>query len=54
MTVTRKTPTTSKKPAQRPAASYVLSAPKGPRTISHKQIKQAVEKVFRDRLAGNV
>ena len=35
------------------AASYILSAPKGPRTVSHRQIKTAVEKVFRERAEAN-
>jgi hypothetical protein len=35
--------------AKSSAASYVLSAPKGPRTISHRRMKEAVEKVVRER-----
>ncbi len=39
--------------AKTSAASYVLSAPKGPRTISHRRIKEAVEKVVRERHVAN-
>jgi hypothetical protein len=35
------------------ADSYILSAPRGARTISHRQIKTAVEKVFRERAEAN-
>lgn len=31
------------------AAAHILSAPKGPRTVSHRKMKDAVEKVFRER-----
>ena len=31
------------------AAAHIMSAPKGPRTVSHQRIKAAVEKVFRER-----
>ncbi len=34
-------------------ASYILSAPKGARTLSHRRIKTAVEKVFRERAEAN-
>ena len=49
---------TAAKPApkqtpKKTTGSYVLSAPKGPRTVSHKRIKGAVEKVFRERLVAN-
>ncbi|MBV8915029.1 MAG: hypothetical protein JOZ05_18565 [Acetobacteraceae bacterium] len=33
--------------------SYILSAPKGARTVSHRQIKTAVKKVFRARAEAN-
>ncbi len=33
------------------AAAHILQAAKGPRTISHRKIEEAVEKVFRERLA---
>jgi hypothetical protein len=36
--------TTSAKPA-----AHILPAAKGPRTVSHRKIKEAVEKVFRER-----
>ena len=38
---------TAKKAAK--GAGYILAAPKGPRTVSHRRIKQAVDKVFRER-----
>ncbi len=31
------------------AAAHILQAAKGPRTVSHRKIKEAVEKVFRER-----
>ena len=31
------------------APVQILSAPKGPRTVTHRQLKEAVTKVFRDR-----
>ncbi len=54
MTVNRKTATSKTKSVQKSAGSYVLSPAKGPRTLSHKTIKAAVEKVFKERLARNV
>ncbi|MBV9537404.1 MAG: hypothetical protein JOY70_00575 [Acidisphaera sp.] len=33
------------------AAAHVLSAPKGPRTVTHRELKAAVDKVFRERAA---
>jgi hypothetical protein len=44
---------TPKVAAKSTAASYVLSAPKGPRTVSHRRIKAAVEKVVRERHVAN-
>lgn len=38
----------SKKAAQK-AATYILSAPRGARVLTHREIKQAVEKVFEER-----
>ena len=35
------------KPAR---ASYILEAPKGPRTVSHRKIKAAVDKLFSNRI----
>lgn len=35
--------------ASRNAAAHILQPAKGPRTISHRQIKEAVEKIFRER-----
>jgi hypothetical protein len=31
------------------ASAHILPAAKGPRTVSHRQIKEAVDKVFRER-----
>jgi hypothetical protein len=31
------------------AGAHILSAPRGPRLVSHDQIKKAVTKVFRER-----
>jgi hypothetical protein len=44
---------TPKVAAKSTGASYVLSAPKGPRTVSHRRIKAAVEKVVRERHVAN-
>lgn len=35
-----------KKPAVQGAASHILSAPRGARTLTHREIKQAVDRVF--------
>jgi hypothetical protein len=35
-------------------ATYILSAPKGARTLTHREIKQAVEKVFEEHYDQNV
>ncbi len=35
------------------AASYILSAPKGARTLTHRTIKQAVERVFEARYGAD-
>lgn len=43
----------SKASSRNIAGSYVLSAPNGPRTLSHRRIKAAVEKVFRERAYAN-
>ena len=37
------------KMASATAASHILPAANGPRTVSHRKIKEAVEKVFRER-----
>jgi hypothetical protein len=37
------------KTASGKAAAHILPAAKGPRTVSHRKIKEAVEKVFRER-----
>jgi hypothetical protein len=42
-----KAPTTKAATAQ--AAAHILPAAKGPRTISHRMIEEAVDKVFRER-----
>jgi hypothetical protein len=41
--------TAKKASARKAAAPHILAAPKGPRTVSHRRIKQAVDKVFRER-----
>lgn len=38
----------ARKLAAKKAGTYILSAPKGPRTLTHRQIKQAVDKVFEE------
>jgi len=44
----------SRKPtkASQPAVK-ILSAPPGPRTVSHRDLKKAIEKVFRERQHAN-
>ena len=37
------------KMASAQAAAHILQAAKGPRTVSHRKIKEAVDKVFRER-----
>jgi hypothetical protein len=37
------------KMASAKAAAHILQAAKGPRTVSHRKIREAVEKVFRER-----
>jgi hypothetical protein len=37
------------RPASADAAAHILPAAKGPRTVSHRKIEEAVEKVFRER-----
>lgn len=40
----------SRKAAKPPrTAVKILSAPSGPRTVSHSELKKAIEKVFRER-----
>lgn len=36
-----------KKPTK--AVSHIMPAPKGPRTVSHRRIREAVAKVFQER-----
>ena len=43
----------AKASSRKAAGSYILSAPKGPRTLSHRRIKQAVERVFQERDYAN-
>lgn len=43
----------ARKPAAKKGETYILSAPKGPRTLTHRQIKQAVEKVFEERYGAD-
>ncbi len=35
------------------ASIRILSPSRGPRTLSHREIEQAIEKVFRDRVETN-
>jgi len=57
MNATRKIAKSSPtKPASKPErelAAHILSAPKGPRTLTHREIKKAVEKVFRERYGAH-
>jgi hypothetical protein len=39
----------SKAAGARSPAAHIMAAPKGPRTVSHRRIAEAVEKVFRER-----
>jgi hypothetical protein len=39
----------SKAPEARPPAAHIMAAPKGPRTVSHRRIVEAIDKVFRER-----
>ncbi len=39
----------AKKTAVAKAGAHILQAAKGPRTVSHRKIKEAVDKVFRER-----
>lgn len=43
----------AKATAAKKAAAYILSAPAGHRTLSHREIKKAVEKVFEERYGTN-
>jgi hypothetical protein len=49
MTKTGTTKKASKPSVTGKAAAHILSAPKGPRSVTHDQIKKAVAKVFRER-----
>jgi hypothetical protein len=40
---------TSKALGARSPAAHIMAAPKGPRTVSHRGIAEAIDKVFRDR-----
>ena len=42
-----------KKAARKKAGSYILAPAKGPTKVSHRRIKRAVEKVFRERSAAD-
>lgn len=42
-------PAARKMAARSIAADHIMEAPKGPRTVSHRRIQEAVEKVFRAR-----
>lgn len=44
-------PSAKKASFAKSAAAHVLSAPKGPRTVTHRELKAAVDKVFRERAA---
>jgi hypothetical protein len=39
----------SKVPAACSPAAHIMAAPRGPRTVSHRRIAEAIEKVFRER-----
>ena len=39
----------SKAPGARGPAAHIMAAPKGPRTVSHRRIAEAIDKVFRER-----
>ena len=41
--------TSESKVVPRVTASHIMPAPKGPRTLTHRQIKRGVEKVFEER-----
>ena len=43
----------SKAVGARSAAAHIMAAPKGPRTVSHRRIAEAVDKVFRERTLAN-
>jgi hypothetical protein len=43
----------SSHPVAKSAAAHIKAAPKGPRTVSHRRIAAAVEKVFRERSLAN-
>jgi len=45
----RMTRKAGKKASGAKAAAHILDAAKGPRTVSHRRIKSAVEKVLRER-----
>lgn len=49
----KSTKSAAKTSSREAAGSYILSAPKGPRTLSHRRIKEAVEKVFQGRDYAN-
>jgi hypothetical protein len=42
-----------KKTVRKKAGSYILAPAKGPTNVSHRRIKKAVEKVFRERSAAD-
>jgi hypothetical protein len=48
-----KSKTASGHPAAKSPAAHIKAAPKGPRTVSHRRIVAAVEKVFRERSMAN-
>jgi histone H1/5 len=43
----------ARKAIAKKAATYILSAPKGARTLTHRKIKQAVERVFEGRYGAD-
>jgi hypothetical protein len=43
----------SKAVGARSPAAHIMAAPKGPRTVSHRRIAEAVDKVFRERTMAN-
>ena len=42
-----------RKAAPKTAASHILSAPKGYRTLSHRTVKKAIEEIFEERYGAD-
>jgi hypothetical protein len=43
----------SKAVGARSPAAHIMAAPKGPRTVSHRRIAEAVDRIFRERTMAN-